>query len=263
MKNIKTKTTLVIIAIIAIVFTSCENYRLTGIRGSGLVVSENIEISLIEGLNLEIPATVYLTKGDEQSIRIDAQQNILDNIETHVSNEVLTIKFDKNVAKHEDIYVYITLAHLKQLGISGSGEISSESNFTTENKLIVSISGSGNIDIAADAPEVEMSISGSGDIKLETFTQKLTGSISGSADILLDGKSEGSANYSISGSGNIKAYDFETLDCYVSTAGSGNAKVFATRTLDVKIAGSGDVYYKGNPTLSVNIAGSGNVVNAN
>ena len=62
-----------------------------------------------------------------QSIRIDAQQNILDNIETFVNNEVLTIKFDKNVGRHEEIYVYLTIANLKQLGISGSGDISSDS----------------------------------------------------------------------------------------------------------------------------------------
>lgn len=263
MKNIKTKTSLIIIALIAIAFTSCENYGLTGIKGSGPVVSQNFETTLIEGLNLEIPATVYLTKGDEQSIRIDAQQNILDNIETYVNNEVITIKFDKNVAKHEEIYVYITLAHLKQLTISGSGTISSGSGFTTENKLIISISGSGDIDTEADAPEVEMNISGSGDIKLKTFTQKLSSNISGSGDVFLIGKAAGNAWFNTSGSGDITAFDFEIKYCSVSIAGSGNAKVFATQTLDVKIAGSGDVYYKGNPTINVNIAGSGNVINAN
>lgn len=263
MKNIKTRTTLIFIALIAIVFTSCENYGLLGIKGSGPVVSEYIETSLIEGLNLEIPATVYLTKGDGQSIRIDAQQNILDNIETYVNNEVITIKFDKNVGRHEDIYIYITLAHLKQLTISGSGNISSDNEFTTENKLVISISGSGNIDVVDDAPEVEMNISGSGDIKLGTFTQKLSSNISGSGDILLSGESTGSAYYTTSGSGDVNAFEFESKNCSVTTAGSGTAKVFAIETLDVKIAGSGDVYYKGHPSINVNIAGSGNIINAN
>ncbi len=263
MKNLKTKTSLIIVTLIAIAFTSCENYGLIGIKGAGSVVSENIETSMIEGLNLEIPATVYLSKGEGQSIRIDAQQNILDNIETYVNNEVVTIKFDKNVGRHEDIYIYITLAHLKQLTISGSGNISSDSEFTTEDKLMISISGSGNIDVSADASEVDIDISGSGDIKLKTFTQKLSGNISGSGDIFLIGESTGSAWYNTSGSGNIKTFDFESKYCSVRTAGSGNAKVFAAETLDVEIAGSGDVYYKGNPEIDVNIAGSGNVISAN
>ena len=210
MKNLKTKTSLIIFALIAISFSSCENYGLLGIKGSGPVISENVETSLIEGLNLEIPATVYLTKGEGQSIRIDAQQNILDNIETYVSNEVITIKFDKNVGRHEDIYIYMTLEHLKQLTISGSGNISSDSEFDTEDKLIIGISGSGNIDIIDDAPEVEMDISGSGGIRLKTYTQKLSGDISGSGDILLVGESTGPAWFNTSGSGDIRAFDFES-----------------------------------------------------
>ncbi len=263
MKNLKVKTSLIIIALLAISFTSCEDHRLFGIRGSGPIVSENIETSLIEGLNLEIPATVYLTKGEDQSIRIDAQENILDNIEIYVSNEVITIEFDKNVGMHEDIYIYITLEHLKQLTISGSGEIYSESEFTTDNKLIISISGSGNIDIIDDAPEVELNISGSGDVKLGTFTQELSSNISGSGDILLYGGSSGSSKFTTSGSGDVRAFDFETEHCSVNTAGSGSTKIHVSQTLDVKIAGSGDVYYKGQPSINVNIAGSGDVINAN
>ena len=261
MKNLKIKSPIVLIALIAIIVTSCENFSLTGIKGSGSVVSENIDANLIEGLNLEIPATVYLTKSNDQSIRIDAQQNILDNIETYVTDDVLTIKFDENVANHKDIKIYISLANLKRLSITGSGDISSDDSFETEEKLDISISGSG--DIEADAPEVEINISGSGDIKLVTNTQKLNSNISGSGDILLSGESTGTANYQISGSGDISAFDFETVDCSVNTAGSGSAKVYVTNSLNVVIAGTGDVYYKGNPSLNVSIAGTGNVVNAN
>ena len=107
MKNSKTKISLIIIAFMAIVLVSCENFGLKGFRGAGAIVSETKEISLIEGLKLEIPATVHLTKGDKQSLRIDAQQNIIDNIETHVNNEVLTLKFDEYVAWHKDIHFYL------------------------------------------------------------------------------------------------------------------------------------------------------------
>ena len=263
MRNIKTKTSFMIIVVVAMAFTSCENYGLLGIKGSGSVISKNIETSIVEGLNLEISATVYLSKDVEQSIRIDAQQNILDSIETYVDSEVITIKFDKNVGKHEEIYIYISLAHLKQLTISGAGDISSDSEFDTENKLVLNISGSGNIDVTANAPEVDIDISGSGNIKLTTETQKLNSDVSGSGDILLVGESNGSVRFNTSGSGDIKAYDFESMYCSVRTEGSGNAKVFATKTLDVEIEGSGNVYYKGRPEINVSITGSGNIISAN
>ena len=57
---------LIIIAIISL-FVSCSDWDLKGIRGEGPVISEDVEITDVEGIILEIPATVYLEKGDQQS----------------------------------------------------------------------------------------------------------------------------------------------------------------------------------------------------
>ncbi len=263
MKNIKTKTRLIIILFFALSFTSCENYSLTGIKGDGSVVTNHIEQLSIEGIIIEIPANVYISKGVTESIQIDAQQNIFDNIETIVNNGILTLKFKQNVRKSEDINVYLSMDQLKELSISGTGDIYTDSSFTTDEKLILNISGSGNIDVEANASEVEINISGSGDIKLKTVTQKISSNISGSGDIFLIGESTGSAWYHTSGSGNINAFDFESKYCSVNVVGSGISKLFATESLDVKISGSGDVYYKGRPSISVDISGSGTVISAN
>jgi len=250
-----------IVAILAII-SSCDKWNWNGIKGEGPVVSEQVEMTDVEGIILEIPATVYLTQGDVQSIRIEAQQNILDNMIKSNDNDVFRLSFDKNVSRSEPVRVYMTVASLREVDLRGSGEIIGDSKFSTDGKLFVNISGSGNIDIEADAVDVDLNISGSGEIKIKTVCSAIDGSISGSGDIILSGSSKQS-DLNISGSGGFSAYNFSTQICDINTAGSGDARLNVSDNLIVHIAGSGNVYYIGHPSISVNIAGSGSVINAN
>jgi hypothetical protein len=67
----------------------------------------------------------------------------------------------------------------------------------------------------------------------------------------------------ISGSGNVHAFDMLTHLTSVTISGSGTCEVTADSVLNVNISGSGDVYFKGYPTLNSSISGSGTIHNAN
>ena len=260
LKTISAKITFVI-AVIATI-NSCEGLDLKGIKGEGPIVSVQYRMSEVEGIILEIPASVYLTQGEVQSVRIEAQQNILDNMIKSDANDIFKLSFDKDVTNSEPIKVYMTIASLREIDLRGSGEAIGDTKFTTEGTLFINISGSGNVDIEADADNVDLNISGSGAIKLETTCNSIDGNISGSGNIILNGSSEESG-YNISGSGDINAYNFSAEICDVNTVGSGDAKVNVSKNLTVHITGSGDVYYIGNPSISANIIGSGGLINAN
>jgi hypothetical protein len=263
MKALKSSFGILLIIFILLSFNSCEKWDVFGIKGKGPVVSETLEMSEVSGIILEIPATVYLTQGNEQSISIDAQQNILDNIERYNKSGALKLKFDRDVADCKPIKVYLTINSLDKIDVSGSGDVFSDTKFISAGYLSINVSGSGKVQIDADADEVDMNISGSGEIKLKSICNKLDGNISGSGDIYLE---DGLANYAdlkISGSGDIFAFNFPVEECYINTAGSGDSRLNVSDKLNVRIAGSGDVYYKGNPSISVNIAGSGNVIKSN
>jgi len=252
---------LLILAVI-VLFSSCDDWDLKGIKGEGPMVSEDVEVSDVQGVILEIPATVYLEKGDVQSIRIDAQQNILDNIIKSTDDDLLKLRFDEDVSRSEPIKVYMTIASLRGIDIRGSGEVISNSQFSSEGNLYINISGSGNVDAEVDAHEVDMNISGSGDINLKTVCERLYSNISGSGDVRLTGTTN-YAEFSTSGSGDVQAYNFSIKTCKIKIIGSGDAKLNVSEELDISITGSGDVHYIGSPALSVNITGSGDIVNAN
>jgi len=94
---------------------------------------------------------------------------------------------------------------------------------------------------------------------LEIETGKLASKISGSGSIHLSGKTQ-DFTVSISGSGEINAFDLDAENVAVKISGSGDCRVTASESLDAKISGSGDVYYKGRPQINTKISGSGSLM---
>ena len=105
-------------------------------------------------------------------------------------------------------------------------------------------------------------IAGSGDLWLNKLNQdriKLT--IAGSGSIKADGKVE-SADLHIAGSGDINIGQVNAEVVKVRIAGSGNTDIAPTEEADIHIAGSGDVNLHTNPKkLETHIAGSGRIHN--
>jgi hypothetical protein len=67
----------------------------------------------------------------------------------------------------------------------------------------------------------------------------------------------------VSGSGDLKAFNFKTRRTETQISGSGNSEISVSENLTVRISGSGDVAYKGNPKIDSRISGSGRLINAN
>jgi hypothetical protein len=217
-----------------------QNWMSTGIRGEGPKVTKDLDIATFNGIGLSIDATVYVTQGNSQSVRVEAQQNIIDNLKREVKDGVWKITTKNNVRKHDGITIWITVKELSRIAVSGSGEVTGKNKFTTSSDLSLAVSGSGDIVLDANSKSTEGVISGSGSIKLSGNT--------------------GQSNFVISGSGDVMAADLASGSCSVVISGSGDVSVHAKDKLDVVISGSGDVYYKGNPNVKSKISGSGDVI---
>lgn len=229
----------------AMLFTSCEKEWIDVVRGTGPIVSEDRTTPSYNEISLNIPADVYIYQGENEGITIEAQDNVLDVIDTRVRSNELDIKFEDGVVvkRFEPIKIYITTQDLSEIRISGSGNVYNETPIVTD-ELSVKISGSGNVDLhGIDTPRMMARISGSGKVYLSGFC----------------------ANQSlqISGSGDIYAFDLLSETADVSISGSGKTELTATDYLHAEISGSGNVYYKGHPDVESHISGSGGIYSAN
>lgn len=216
---------------------SCSE-ELWGIKGEGPIVSEERSVEEFHSLANSINATVYLKQGPQESIRIEAQENMLENLLMEVDGGTLEIGWDENVRSHDGIKIYITIPEIQELRLSGSGEIMGQ-NTIRGNALTINISGSGEADLKAEVEEMEASISGSGEMELAGQTEQL--------------------NVRISGSGEMNSLAMESMEAEVQVSGSGDCLLFVRDFLEVRISGSGDVGYKGDPEIQSSISGSGDL----
>jgi hypothetical protein len=232
------RITIVLLAAIVLLGSCMHGHR---VKGNGHVITENKQFGDITGVDLGSDFNVYLTEGSPSNVRIEAEENIMTYIDMHVENGVLNIDTRNDVwlNNHKDVNIYITTPHYNKIAVSGSGNITGQTKITNDSKLDLGCSGSGNMKLEVDAPEITTGVSGSGEMELTGETKKF------SADV--------------SGSGDIKAFDLKAEEASLQVSGSGSVNVFSSVKLSANISGSGDVRYKGNAQVNSNTSGSGEV----
>jgi len=186
------------------------------------------------------PFNVYIKIDGNESVRVDADADVINDIETVVEGNTLKIGFKDRYNRHRNIHkadVYVEAKSLQALTSAGSGGMKVEGTASGESFKAI-LSGSGNISTAVKAGRVNAVISGSGSIKL-----------SGNAD---------DADFVITGSGEISGGDLKTNDVKATITGSGNIHVQAEKSVSSHITGSGNVLYTGSATnVSSHTTGSG------
>lgn len=220
------------------ILSSCEFHQ---VRGNGHLETTTRQAAHAERIHVAAGFDVEITQDAATTLKIEADDNLLQYIDTYEDDGVLNIrtKDHVNLSSDNKITVYITTPRLAEYHLMGSGNLTGKSKFTGSEHLSLKILGSGDINLDVNTPDLEAEISGSGDITLTGETQKQT--------------------VSIMGNGNYKAENLKSEDTKIKIAGSGDTRVFAENNLDVSIAGSGSVFYKGGAVVKQHIAGSGEI----
>ena len=238
------KTTHLLLSSLLLFFIGCTNAQWNKtIKGNGKVKTEIRNLDSFDAISVNGSMDVILVEGSEGSITFKAEENILAYIEVTNNNGKLRIKTKDHVnlrpSWKKGIHIEIPVEEVSKISLNGSGEITGKLTLKTAT-LKLSVSGSGDIKVAADATKIKAAISGSGDIDL-----------SGKADEL---------GASVTGSGDIDAMQLNASQVTASITGSGDIAVHAKNLLTVKIVGSGDVYVnKAVASINKKVVGSGDI----
>ena len=245
---------------------------------------ETRNVSTFTRIAFRIPGKLILRQGSPQKVELEGDRELLSKIETDVDGDRLSVGrenrwTDWNWSKEDRVNVYITMANIEGLSVSGSGDLVVEGKFSTGDlKLSVSGSGSLQIDVAATG-DIEANVSGSGRLQVGGTCKGFESDVSGSGRVIVNAKMDGVADVGISGSGKIEASgtaqaikatisgsgrvyasNFEVDKCTVRSSGSGDVEINVKSELDANISGSGTVSYKGNPShVNGHSSGSGKV----
>jgi len=226
---------LFVLMLVTLAATGCQS----SVTGSGDAVEETREVSGFTGVALAGIGELTIELGDEEALRIQAEENLLEYIETEVKNEMLEIRIQSgiNLKPTKPLRFYLTVKSLNTIALSGSGEIQVP-------------------DLVAS--QFRVSISGSGYVTMGTLDgDALTVINSGSGSLEIAGGQVDKQNITISGSGKYRADDLVSDAVQITISGSGDVTVWAMETIDGQISGSGTVKYYGRPQTSVSSSGSG------
>jgi hypothetical protein len=220
------KRVLFLSIVIPLILSSCviDGWN-TGISGNGNVVDEVRDVSGFNGVHVSSGIDVYLSEGNQFEVRVEADENLLEVIETEVRGNLLEVGTDRvNIRRAKSKKVYVTLPELKELKISSAGDCDGQTLFHCGD-LRLSISSAGDLSLEVEADEIDLDISSSGDAR-----------IAGSANVL---------DASLSSAGNLDAWDLEAKVVEVSVSSAGDARVFATEEISMSASSAGNIYYRG------------------
>ena len=244
---------------------------------------ETRNVSTFTKIAFRTPGKAYVKQGSPQKVEIEGSVEMLEKIKTKVEDGKLSIGPEESWSnwswKSDDkVTVYITVATIEGLSVSGSGDLIVETKVNASD-LNLNVSGSGSLKVDAKAENVIANVSGSGDMELRGSYKSFESDISGSGEIVMDAAVTGATDFEISGSGKVMAKgksqsvrarisgsgkvlaaELETEKCDVRISGSGGVEINVINELDARISGSGSVYYKGDPKrVNADSSGSGKV----
>jgi hypothetical protein len=216
-------------------FSSCGNKT---IGGNGKVSIKDREVQGFKSISIKGEFDVVLKNGSKESLSVEADENLIGNIISNVSDSNLKIYNVKTVVRSKELKLIICCPELNSIDFSGATELSCDSEIIYKN-LNINISGAGRVDMRLQ-------------------TNELNAVVSGGAELVFRGKSK-IFDVSITGAGNIDAQKFEVQDCRIDISGFGRAKINAVKNLEVNISGAGKVEYIGNPEVKQSITGAGKI----
>jgi hypothetical protein len=218
----------ILIPLLIILMSGCDWNGPCSISGNGNVVTEERHVSGFSGLSVSTGVDVYIAPGDEGTLKVVADENILEVLKTEVTGNTLKIYFSESVCGTKSRKVYIRYSNLNSITVSSAGDVKGEGILITD-KLDIELSSAGRLELHVEAEKIFIDISSSG----KAF-------LSGRAGYLEAG---------LSSAGNLNAFELEAETGDVTVSSAGNAKVFITGEASFESSSAGDIIYRGEPEI--------------
>ena len=233
------KLFIISLLLICLSLTACA---LAEVRGSGQVVSEDREITNVSGVTLASPGELIITLGDQETLRIEAEDNVLPLIQSEVEDGMLTLEIKKRVhfQPTQTIKYYLTVKELGSIHNTGLGSITALP-IRSEN-FWVQVASGGNVTLDS----------------LETDT--LEAALNGLGNLVIGGGQVDTQKVNINSGGSYQAGDLRSQAARVEINSEGEATIWVTRLLDAHLTSSGSLSYYGEPKVTSETTGLGKMI---
>ncbi|MDN3655683.1 head GIN domain-containing protein [Ferruginibacter paludis] len=224
-----------LLALTILILSAC-----TQIHGSGNIVTETRNTGDFTGIEAGGAYEVELKNGSPTEVKVEADDNLIKDIETTVSGHTLHIRTRDGINFNNGHYkVYIIAPEITNIHSSGAADVAIKNVLKTTDKLQLEASGAANINGEIDAPEVSAEATGASTIKVSGRTKEY--------------------HSEASGSGTIKTEDLMSETTTATASGAASIHVYASIQLTADASGAANIYYKGAASVSQKTSGAANV----
>lgn len=224
-------------AVILIMASSCISF--TGTIGSGNVISEERKVEGFNKISVSAGINLFIKQDSNESLKIEAEDNLMPIIITEVKNGRLEIRFKQffsiGFSATKPVNVYVAVKNLNEINASSGASVKAEEIRTDNFKINLSSGALGEIIVLASQIDADAS----------------SGSV-----IRISGKTD-TQNINLSSSGNYDAENLSSKTAYVNVSSGSSAKVNVSDSLNVNISSGGVVQYVGSPKVSSDISSGG------
>lgn len=213
-----------------------------GEPGSGNILTETRKVGNFQSIKLDYPAQVVITQGSVESVKVEAEDNVLPGLKTQVQNDRLGIFYKVDDGRHvnpkKPVKITIVVKNLNTVDFTSAGDLTI--NGLTTDKLDISLSSAGNFKMSElNVKALSVNLSGAGSMTASGITDNL--------------------DVNISGFGSFNGKELHGKFAHVNLTGAGGAIVWVDGSLNVNISGAGSVNYYGSPTVNKQVSGVGGV----
>jgi hypothetical protein len=217
----------------------------SGVPGSGNIQTETRATAAFEAISIEYPgAEIILQPGEEETVEIEADDNLLPQLSTEVLAGRLTIKnietdWKSSVNPSQPVKITITASDINEIALPAPvGNLAVNDLQTDTLKLVLS----GGAQVRLNQIQVDL----------------LDSDLSGAGDIQASGTAE-EVRLILSGLGNFNAAELKSNQATVELSGMGDATVQVQEELTATLTGAGSIKYFGHPHVERNVTGAGSV----
>jgi hypothetical protein len=214
-----------------------------GIPGSGKMSVETREVGEFTRIKVNYPAEVIILQGKTESVKIEADDNLLPQLSTDVKGETLLIQNDvkgweRRVEPSEYIKLTITVRDLQGLDFAAAGAVRLES---------------------LEVEGLEIELNGAGEIQIiDLQAQNLTARLDGVGSITASGKAK-FVSVDVNGLGSFLGEELDSAKADATVDGMGSANLQVREHLTATINGMGSIGYLGSPEVTRRMNGAGSV----
>ncbi|MEJ7623454.1 MAG: head GIN domain-containing protein [Pyrinomonadaceae bacterium] len=176
------------------------SFRIGGEKGSGNFVKEARDLKGFKSIDVGGVFQVEITAQRDFGVEIEADDNLLPLIKTHVSGSTLHIEADKKLSSSQPIRIRISAPDITDLEISGAANVTL--NELKNAGVSVEASGASKIKLAGETGRVTIDVSGATSVDADSLKAE-NGSVEASGASHVDVNVTGNLRADASGASKI------------------------------------------------------------